>query len=669
MFGTVVLKRALPLLLALAFLLAPAALAGETEELASVEAFEAELLAQQTQASSGFELSCTQELFATLKENNFAELYRIAYRCGMTDFGLRYSSSGALLFENVAFQSPISYADCATIDDVEAAVFSCLQEGLDYITLMCSDDVFQQVFKNADIYRIMARAGVGDFDVAGNANACLISNMTAMTVPNACVGSVSEAGERISAWREAGETAFNLVFDQNTYANLTRDDYRLIAFLGGLSDYSLSYSNNACMLIFSEAVYSDIPGVYCTAESQIVDAIRAMGAQGIATFQIKMDEETYQAVQANSFARLYELEAQAGMTDGSLSYSGSNALVQIENAVIAADATQLKTLGEVIDHVNACVERGDENISLLMTQEVYSELMDGVYSLLASHAKLYDLIANAGICTADSFSFNRETGSISLYGVQYYPGENILRAVNNGDTSVLTDREQEALAAAQQMAEACQRETQPQTALAIHDALCQQITYLSDDILDEGDGCIGALLNGQADCDGYADAMFLVGRLAGLNVRRQYGDSANGGVSGWFTTHMWNLIELDGSWRMMDVTWDDTEGMSCHLWFNIGADRASQTHAWNADMSVELLPETDVAGRPAAEYFASTEDEVAEAAAAAQAANETEFDIFVSGDSGLTEITAPLALQRGISGEAYYYWIPPMRCLHVMLAQ
>ena len=78
---------------------------------------------------------------------------------------------------------------------------------------------------------------------------------------------------------------------------------------------------------------------------------------------------------------------------------------------------------------------------------------------------------------------------------------------------------------------------------------------MSDDVLDEGDGCIGALLNGQADCDGYADAMFLVGRLAGLNVRRQYGDSANGGVSGWFTTHMWNLIELDGSWRMMDVTW------------------------------------------------------------------------------------------------------------------
>lgn len=664
------LKKALLLLCAALLLLTPLALAEDTETITSVEAFEAQLLALQPQAPAEFKLSCSEELFNTLSANDFAELYRIAYHCGMTQFRLRYSASGTLQFQQAAFQSVISVADCETLSDVEAAIAACLQDGRDSITLMCSADVFQEIYKNGGMYRLAARQGIADLSMAGtNSNVCFVSNLTPMTVPSACVSSVSEAGEQISAWKATGEPAFNLIFDQDVYANLTRDDYRLIAFLGGLSNYSLSYSNSACMLLFTNAEYADLPGVYCTSDEQIVAAIRAMGAQGITAFQIKMDATTYEAIKADSFAHLYDLEAQAGMTDGSLAFSSVNCIVQIENAVIVADATPLASLSEVIAYVDECVARADENISLLLTADVYNDLMDNAFSLMASDARLYDLISDAGICTADDFSFHRATGSISLYGVHYYAGTNILRALDNGDTSVLTAREQEALAAAQQMADACQRDTQTETALAIHDALCQQITYLDDAVIDEGDNCIGALLNGQADCDGYADAMTLVGRLAGLNVRSQHGDSLNGDISGWFSTHMWNIIELDGSWRLIDVTWDDTADIPCHIWFNIGEDRAALTHAWNADMSMPLLAETDAAARPAAEYFAATEDEVTTAAMTAQAAGETEFDIFVAENSELTSITTRLALQRGVSGEFTYAWIDALRCMHVVLAQ
>lgn len=653
----------------MALLLAPVAQAEDIEVINTVEAFESKLLELQPQAPASFNIMCSEELFAQLNADEFASLYRMAYRSGMQQFRLRYSASGKLQFQQATWQSVISFAECETIADVEAALHDCLENGNDNITLLCGADVFKKVYSKGGMYHLMARLGVGDFDMAGTGtNACFISGMTPMTVPYACVESMSEAGEKISAWQASGATDFNLVFDEVTYAALTRDDYALIAFQGGLSKYRLSYSNNACMLMFTQAVYADMPGVYCTDEEQIVAAIRALGAQGITAFQIKMDEETYKTVSADSFARLHELEARAGMTDGRMGYSSSACLVKIEGATIIADASPLKTFEEAMAVVNENVAANAENISLLLTPELYAEMMDNAFSFGAGDAKFYDLIYNSGISTVDNFSFNRSSGSINLYGVHYYPSDNILRAVAQGDTSALADREQETLAAAQQMAAACARDTQTETALAIHDALCDTMAYLDDDVVDEGDNCVGALLNGQADCDGYSDAMYLVGRLAGLNVRRQHGDSVNDGIGGMFSTHMWNLIELDGTWRLIDVTWDDGNDIPCHLWFNIGQDRASLTHAWNAELSVPLLAETESAGRPAAEYFAATAEEVTAAAAAAQSVGAKEYDIFISKDSGLTKITAPLALREGISGSVSYLWVDAMNCLHVVPA-
>ena len=88
-------------------------------------------------------------------------------------------------------------------------------------------------------------------------------------------------------------------------------------------------------------------------------------------------------------------------------------------------------------------------------------------------------------------------------------------------------------------------------------SISENLRWGNDDATDEDDCCIGALLDGRANCDGYADALLLVGRLAGLNVRYQHGDSLNGGMGSYFSTHMWNLIELDGAWRMIDANWDD----------------------------------------------------------------------------------------------------------------
>lgn len=88
--------------------------------------------------------------------------------------------------------------------------------------------------------------------------------------------------------------------------------------------------------------------------------------------------------------------------------------------------------------------------------------------------------------------------------------------------------------------------------LCIHDALCLMTEY------DEGgqlpSDAWGPLMEGRAVCEGYADAMVLLCRLAGITCSEVTGQADNG--AGW-VPHAWVMVLLDGSYTQTDLTWDD----------------------------------------------------------------------------------------------------------------
>lgn len=57
---------------------------------------------------------------------------------------------------------------------------------------------------------------------------------------------------------------------------------------------------------------------------------------------------------------------------------------------------------------------------------------------------------------------------------------------------------------------------------------------------------LGPLVNGKAICGGYTDAMALFLDKMGI---KNYKISSE--------THIWNLVYIDGSWKHLDLTWDD----------------------------------------------------------------------------------------------------------------
>lgn len=168
----------------------------------------------------------------------------------------------------------------------------------------------------------------------------------------------------------------------------------------------------------------------------------------------------------------------------------------------------------------------------------------------------------------------------------YYPGTRIARAWRNGRLDTLTDEEMQVLELALEIVKEEKAESETMLVLEkrLHDRICQMVTYEKRDPDYEGETIqrvctvVGALIDGRANCQGYTDAFYLLGTLAGLTVGRQNGYDATGG------NHMWNTIHWTSGWYAVDVTADDTDlegnvGVN-YTHFNLGRDMCEGILEW-----------------------------------------------------------------------------------------
>lgn len=119
--------------------------------------------------------------------------------------------------------------------------------------------------------------------------------------------------------------------------------------------------------------------------------------------------------------------------------------------------------------------------------------------------------------------------------------------------------------------------------LAIHDYLVTHCYYSEN--ADQNPGseiyrAYGALVNGNAVCNGYAEAYQLLLSCAGVECKFVTG-SADG------IDHAWNLVQIDGQWYHVDATWDDPKpdlGKECvHPYFNVTDEAMRVSHVWEED--------------------------------------------------------------------------------------
>lgn len=116
--------------------------------------------------------------------------------------------------------------------------------------------------------------------------------------------------------------------------------------------------------------------------------------------------------------------------------------------------------------------------------------------------------------------------------------------------------------------------------LFLHDQIALGCTYSDQaaaagfDAFPNAFNAYGALVEGQAVCEGYSRALQLLLKRQGISCALVTGISLENNEQ-----HMWNLVRINGQDYYVDPTWNDSDDLLCHTFFNITSRQLALTHA------------------------------------------------------------------------------------------
>ncbi len=145
---------------------------------------------------------------------------------------------------------------------------------------------------------------------------------------------------------------------------------------------------------------------------------------------------------------------------------------------------------------------------------------------------------------------SRGRGVVLTAKIRYREGVRMLDAVH-GLPLPLTERETAALDAAQRMAEKSCLQDEEARFREVYGWLCQNVRYVHTAPGAKGYeqlvGASGAILRGEANCQGFADALYLLCGLCGIPAVYRCGPGER-------QLHVWNEICIGGTWRIADAS-------------------------------------------------------------------------------------------------------------------
>ena len=120
-----------------------------------------------------------------------------------------------------------------------------------------------------------------------------------------------------------------------------------------------------------------------------------------------------------------------------------------------------------------------------------------------------------------------------------------------------------------------------QTEKEIHDYITENCEYKIVESEHVYSSAYGALVNGEAACEGYSKAAKLLFDKAGIESSVVSGISR--GFDGEYDPHMWNAVKINGDFYYLDCTWDDpvsSDGKeyTAYSYFNVSDEMIESTH-------------------------------------------------------------------------------------------
>ena len=313
----------------------------------------------------------------------------------------------------------------------------------------------------------------------------------------------------------------------------------------------------------------------CATPDEYLAALMDIGAGAekgkYVSFEMRMTEELLAELTANDDALLHELELQAGLAE--VHYGSFGKYTKYKNCVFD-DVAYADDIASLVDAINAGPFELRREIYVQCSPEFYEYLTNDIWTdvrrLLNDCCGMVDVTYTTGLLPVICFTPTR-----------YYSSYIMIEALRSGDMSALSDEERAALEVARQWAQQVVPGDDETVMRQIHDMICQNVVYDYNYEIDSRHSCVGALLHGSCVCDGYADTFMLLGTMCGLDVSMQIGGTPSGEeLLVEMGNHAWNMVRVNGEWRMVDVTWDDVEGGVIYDYFNLGRDQVPEDHSW-----------------------------------------------------------------------------------------
>ena len=180
-----------------------------------------------------------------------------------------------------------------------------------------------------------------------------------------------------------------------------------------------------------------------------------------------------------------------------------------------------------------------------------------------------------------------------IFYVRQYPGTRVANAYLSNDTSDLSADEMQLYNVALGIVnEANKKDRTINKEYYIYTEIMNRAEYFTGEMNGQPRfvTAIGALVDGKANCQGYTDAFYMLGRMLGLNVGRLVGEAGGGG-------HIWNTMTFeDGKTYCVDVTWGDHGfgDLNSYIYFNAPVEIMQETHKWDWSSAPALQGSIDV---------------------------------------------------------------------------
>lgn len=331
------------------------------------------------------------------------------------------------------------------------------------------------------------------------------------------------------------------------------------------------YSSTDCTL--HHISYMEM--VQCETADDVKWALQNVHSSPLA---LHLTPSLYAELSQADFAGLEKLQGEAGVHAGFRYYSEPRCVVLYEDIQVSENFIAVSSLQQLKDTLFACTERLQENITLHLPRALFDQLT------AEDNHQLAALENNCGILKRN-MRYYPDSQLVEYTNITYYPGKRVVAAARMNNLYMLSDEEMRLYNTAVDM---INNQIYPYAAdaytyvLLSHDAIAQRVSYEKDRYM--SDTAVGALLYGAADCDGYADSLYLLCNLAGIECHYQHGDALN--VQG-ETSHMWNGVRLGDAFYCTDVTWDDQDETIHYGFMNMGLDKVARAYIW--DTSVALF--------------------------------------------------------------------------------